>query len=292
MASKVKKILQAGITELECLWCAFSKCLYRIGRRKPWSLGYSAYKYDAVADFIKSPSLSEFQGKTLPDGHGYRMDERFVEYPWFFSRLRGNEKVLLDAGSVLNHRQILTLHQLAERKLYISTLFPEGRLEILPSPSYIYEDLRDMSFKDGFFDAVCCLSTLEHVGLDNTKLYSPNEADLENDKYSHLKAVSEMHRVLKPGGKLYLTLPYGQYKNHGWFQVFDAEMIQRIIDAFSPAECSATYFRYENDQWNFSNEEACKDGYCFDIHATKQYEPDYLAFARCVVCLELTRKAL
>jgi hypothetical protein len=291
MAFQVRKILQRCINGMEGLWHTFSGRLYRIGQRKPWSFGYSAYKYDAIADFISSPDFSGFKGRSLPDAHGYRTDERFVEYPWFFSRLKNSEKIILDAGSVLNHRQILALPQLADRKLYISTLFYEGRPEILPSPSYLYEDLRNMCFKDGFFDAVCCLSTLEHVGLDNTKLYSPNETDRENDKYSHLKAVSEMHRVLKPGGSLYLSLPYGIYKNHGWFQVFDGEMIQRIVDTFAPERFSATYFRYENDQWNFSNEDACKDGTCFDIHATKQYEPDYLAFARCVVCLELTKGA-
>jgi hypothetical protein len=69
-------------------------------------------------------------------------------------------------------------------------------------------------------------------------------------------------------------------------------MIGRIISEFDPAEFSETYFRYENDQWNFSTEQNCRDGYIFDIHATNKFEADYLAFSRCIVCLELTKRML
>jgi SAM-dependent methyltransferase len=258
--------------------------------RKPWTIGYSEYKYDFIKEFINSEELAIFQKRgPLPLKYGYRMDERFVEYPWFFSQVKDHEKIILDAGSVLNFKQILRAKKLIDRKIYISTLFNEGRPDIQPSPSYIYEDLRDMCFKDDFFDAICSLSTLEHIGFDNTMIYTPDVSKKENDKYAHLTALKEFKRVLKKDGTLYLSMPFGKYKDHGWFQVFDTEMINNVIGSFSPSRAVKTFFRYENDQWNFSTEEKCRDGYCFDIHKSNKYEADYLAFSRCVVCLEMTK---
>jgi len=252
-------------------------------------MGYNDYKYDFLGRFVNSNELSVFNKGPLPSKYGYRMDDRFVEYPWFFSRLKDHEHIILDAGSVLNFKQILLADKLVNRNIYISTLFYEGRPEIQPSPSYIYEDLRNMCFKDDFFDAICSLSTLEHIGFDNTMIYTPDVSKKENDKYAHLSALKEFRRVLKKNGTLYLSMPFGKYKDHGWFQVFDSEMINVIVDAFHASKVIKTFFRYDNDQWNFSTEMDCQDGYCFDIHKSNKYEADYLAFSRCVVCLEMIK---
>lgn len=262
---------------------------YLMSQRKPWTPGYGEYKYNFLGEFINSKELSLFQKGPLPSKYGYRMDERFVEYPWFFSRLKDYENIILDAGSVLNFKQILLADKLMNKYIYISTLFYEGRPEIQPSPSYIYEDLRDMCFKDGFFDAICSLSTLEHIGFDNTMIYTLDASKKENDKYAHLAALKEFHRTLNKNGTLYLSMPFGKYKNHGWFQVFDSEMINGVVDAFHASKVIKTFFRYDNDQWNFSTETDCQDGYCFDIHKSNKYEADYLAFSRCVVCLEMIK---
>lgn len=262
---------------------------YLKSERIPWTTGYTEYKYDFLGKFINSTDLASFKDERLPPTYGYRMDERFVEYPWFFSRLKDHEKTILDAGSVLNFKEILSAHALRERKIYISTLFYEGRPEVTPSPSYIYEDLRDMCFKDGFFDAICSLSTVEHIGFDNTMIYTPDITKKENDKHTHLIAVKEFRRVLKKDGTLYLSMPFGKYKDHGWFQVFDTEMTNRAVETFQPSQVTKNFFRYENDQWNLSTEEKCQDGYCFDPHTSHKYEKDFLAFSRCVVCLEMVK---
>lgn len=49
-------------------------------------------------------------------------------------------------------------------------------------------DICNLSFSDDTFDVVCCLETLEHV-------------------YDMPKAVQELHRVLKKGGKIIITVP-------------------------------------------------------------------------------------
>jgi hypothetical protein len=267
----------------------FKKNRYLRSDRIPWSKGYNEYKYDFIGEFIESEEISSFSKGMLPSGYGYRMDERFVEYPWFFSRIKDDERIILDAGSVLNFSQILKARKLRGKHLYIATLAYEGRPLAPISPSYIYEDLRDTCFRDSFFDAVCSLSTVEHIGLDNTILYTSDKSKRENDRFSYLLAVVEFRRILKEGGTLYLSVPYGLYRNHGWFQLFDSEMVNRLIETFNPAQVQATYFKYEHDQWNFSDAESCRTGEFFDIRSNNDYEPDYLAGARCVVCLEMTK---
>jgi len=286
---RIKKTVLQLLERIKRILLNISKHKYLKSERVPWATGYSQYKYDSIGELINSERLSCFSEGRLPPGYGYRLDERAVEYPWFFLRLKDTARIMLDAGSVLNHRQILKAESLKGKRLYISTLYYEGCPDAASSHSYVYEDLRQMCFKDDFFDAICSLSTIEHIGLDNTKYYSPDPANKENDKYSYLEAVRELRRVLKPDGSLYLSMPFGVYKNHGWFQVFDSEMLNRLVDTFAPSEMDITYFRYENDQWNFSNEEHCLDGTCFDPCAGSPNEHDYLAFSRCVVCLELKK---
>lgn len=50
-------------------------------------------------------------------------------------------------------------------------------------------DIHDMPFEDNSFDAVVCISILEHVPYP-------------------LKAIQELKRVLKPGGKIWVQLPW------------------------------------------------------------------------------------
>jgi hypothetical protein len=93
--------------------------------------------------------------------------------------------------------------------------------------------------------------------------------------------------MLKPGGTLYLTMPFGRHVNHGWFQVFDSAMVDHVIHSFAPSECVETIYQYLPDGWIVSTREAAKDAEYFDIHKSKTYDPDHAAASRAVVCLEM-----
>ena len=284
---KLKNFLKEIVLNVPLLR-GFFVLIYRGGGKKPWSLGYSVHKFSYIKRIIEN-RLNIFSQKKLPRNYGFGLDERAVEYPWFFSRLKADELMILDAGSALNHADILSINLLNGRKLYISTLSYEGFPRTDKAPSYVFEDMRKMCYKDKSFDAVVCISTLEHVGMDNSFIYTSDKSKNENDKDSFLKAIHELKRVLKEGGTLYLTMPYGKYKNHKWFQVFDSEMVAQVKEAFSPSVAYETYFKYENRQWNYSDARACQDGYYFDIHNEKKFQQGYLAASQSVVCLELTK---
>lgn len=69
-------------------------------------------------------------------------------------------------------------------------------------------DVESMLFETGVFDAVTCVSVLEHVGLG---WYGDPEGDEEKPG----RVIAEMARVLKPGGWLFLTVPMGLLMTKG-----------------------------------------------------------------------------
>jgi len=134
---------------------------------------YAIYKKHRI---IESLRLGSFDITKLERGYGLGLDERLIEYPWLFSSLPSKEGNFLDAGSVLNFDYILSLPTLVQKKIFISTLAPEKHSFWNKSISYVYEDLRDICYKNNFFDWIVCLSVIEHIGLDNTKFYTNNPA--------------------------------------------------------------------------------------------------------------------
>lgn len=260
---------------------------YHVGWKKPFSPGYSFEKFALIKDVVVN-RLDMFQNRPLPLGYGIGFDERVVEYPWFFSRLKPHEKKLLDAGSSLNHPDILNLPTLYGRSLDIVTLADEGRWRAKNPIAYSYQDLRHLDFKDESFDVVVCLSTLEHVGMDNTFLYTSNDTKKENDPKGYLTAVRESRRVLKKGGTLYVTVPFGKHKNHEWFQIFDATMVQNLVDVFSPSRREIVFFKYQRTGWDFSSMDECQAGEYVDVRRSLSAPQQRAVAAECVVCLALS----
>lgn len=271
---------------LKQIYHLLNEVFFRIGGMKPWRRGYTSYKARAIRNAIFD---NNFKATELSQGHGFRLDERIVEYPWLFSRLPVTPGNLLDAGSVLNFDYILEHPTLETKKVFISTLAPEHFCFWNRGISYVYEDLRKSCFRDAHFDWIVSLSTIEHIGLDNTMLYTDESSKKENSASDYLAAVAEYHRMLKPGGVLYLSFPFGLHQNRGWFQIFDSEMVDKIIELFSPTSMHEFHYRYASDGWQASTREASKDATYFDIHTEHDYGPDFAAASRAIVCLELVK---
>jgi SAM-dependent methyltransferase len=243
-----------------------------------------------ISEYLSNEDLiSRFRSNGfLPEEYGNRLDERVVEFPWVLSRLDFSESVLLDAGSALNFPCLTTHRALIQKQIVIYTLSPE---EVIRDAriSYVYGDLRRTLFRDECFDEIVSISTLEHIGMDNTLLYSGDSRFNEKRPEDYLLAVQEFRRLLKPGGRLFITVPYGVYENHGWLQQFDRAMVERVRRVFDGSRAEVTYYRYNEDGWNVSTAEACADCRYFDIHRKSGYDPDYAAAARAVACLELVK---
>ncbi len=234
----------------------------------------------------------------LPKNYAIGFDERAIEYPWMFSRLSKNSARLLDAGSVLNFDYVLNQAALKEKKITISTLAPEQDCFWFKNVSYVFEDFRQSCFKDNYFDEIVCLSTLEHVGLDNDVYTAGAESgvrgqalgkSLSETNGSFLQAISELKRILKPGGKLYLSMPFGKNISHGWLQVFDSSMVDKIYAQFASSSVQEWVFLYTNEGWKTSSRDQAKNALYFDKHKPASKAIESLAAAEAVICIELTK---
>ena len=221
---------------------------------------------------------------------GLLLDERIVEYPWLISKIKNMDGCLLDAGSTLNFNYLLNNSALRNKKTFISTLAPERQAYWRSGVSYIYEDMRNICYKDDFFDVVACISVIEHVGMDNTKLYTSDPLKNEQAPSTYLNLILELKRVIKKGGTLFLSIPFGVHKNYGWLQTFDGLMVDSIINAFKPATFTETYFRYKLSGWESCSRSEAADCRYFDLHdTTSKHNYDLAIAAEAVVLIELKK---
>jgi SAM-dependent methyltransferase len=80
-----------------------------------------------------------------------------------------------------------------------------------PGIQGVVADVRELPFADGLFELAFCVSTLEHVGVDNSVYGIAAERDIDGQE----RALRELHRVLGRNGRLLVTVPAGANEDLG-----------------------------------------------------------------------------
>lgn len=176
--------------------------------------------------------------------------ERIVEIPWLVSHI-GDASEILDIGSC-DARYLNDLQGNGAKVTSIDTRYyqaPEGVKVIVGDAAELPEGLSES------FDLITCVSVLDHVGLE---AYGNHLDPLKLDE-----VVSEMHRVLKPGGRLLLTVPFGRdcVTTHpgGGQRVFDAKSLLELFDDKRWQWLGVTYWKLESDEYNEAEWNDVKD---------------------------------
>jgi len=269
---------------------------YIEGGRKPWSRGYEESKFDFIRDVLSDKPLMEkfLVSEELPKSYGYGYDERVVEYPWTITRLSDKKGRLLDAGSVFNFDVIVENPRISGKDFTVFTLAPEPRNYWQKGISYNYGDLRELPFRDDWFDEIISISTLGHIGMD-TSMYTQGRTSGKIGLEA-TKAVRELTRVLRPGGLFLGSVVFGKHQIIEWSdgspfaEQFDSRMLKDLLAVFSPcSKVSVFFYRYTEAGWEISTEEACQDSEYYNVHKAKSYDADLAAAARAVALIEVLK---
>ena len=154
------------------------------------------------------------------------------EYPWALQRARlAPGSRVLDAGCGAS---IFPVY-LASRQMTVTALDPQVPAPAALSPelpvAYVCGALQDLPFGSGTFDAVFCISVIEHL-----------------PRGQMLPALAQLAAVLKPGGRLLLTTDYTRDAEEViWYEgpdgrfrvdwnVFDRPCLESLLAGFDDLE--------------------------------------------------------
>jgi SAM-dependent methyltransferase len=183
-----------------------------------------------------------------------RMSERVVEVPWVFSRYR-QEAAVLDLGTASAFPEYVDWLQ----QLSIPTLIGlDLRIKPIRGVTTCVGDARKLPFGDGAFDVVFCISTIEHIGLDNSNWNALGIRGTGGDAM----ALHEMLRVVRPCGRVLLTVPFGRAELRSWYRQYDLADWHRLVAAAHAQIIELETYKLNAQGWErISPELAANCGY-------------------------------
>jgi SAM-dependent methyltransferase len=98
-----------------------------------------------------------------------------------------------------------------------------------PNLTFSHGDICRMPFPDETFDAVVCLSTVEHLGIGFYK-------DPKMVEGADIQGVKEALRVLKYGGRLILSAPVGKKQMTEYQRIYDLASFNKLFQGLSVLE--------------------------------------------------------
>lgn len=161
--------------------------------------------------------------------------DRSIEYPWMVENINIHEGKLLDVGSTACEM----LFGLLPSSIEIHGINLNNKIVKNKNIKFFTADIRKTGFQDDYFDCITCISTLEHIGVSGR--YGSDE-DSEGD----IKAVAEMNRILKPGGEILITVPYGIKDVLPINKLYNKNRLDELFKNFKIN--SQTYIKF-NQRW-------------------------------------------
>jgi SAM-dependent methyltransferase len=155
--------------------------------------------------------------------------ERLVEYDFLARNLMSSRRsaAILDVGSA-GSALAQAMREFGSRWQVLGIDLVQGCDAMM--------DSRSAGFRDGAFDQVISISTIEHIGFDRSV----------SDKSGDAKAMKEIFRVLKKGGTAIITVPYGKSKKPE-HRVYDRDTLAKLVDRFSVSR--KEFYRYDAGKW-------------------------------------------
>lgn len=151
--------------------------------------------------------------------------DRYLEYPWLLNSIKITNGRILDVGSTASNM----LYDFLPKEVELNSIDLNDKEIKDDRIKFSVGDIRKTSYKDNYFDVVSCISTLEHIGVSG-------RYGSEEDSVGDVKAVKEMTRILKPGGVLLMTVPYGIKDILPINKLYNKNRLDKLLKDFSAVE--------------------------------------------------------
>ncbi len=151
------------------------------------------------------------------------INERIIEIPYAIQALSDlpKDSAVLDLGCM---ESLLSLFMASLGFDVTGFDFREYPYRV-PNFKFQQGDILHLPFEDKTFDAALCVSMIEHVGLG---FYHDPQSELEADE----KGIREIHRVLKPNGRLVMTVPFGLPHVNDQQRTYDKTRLDQLLHGF------------------------------------------------------------
>lgn len=169
------------------------------------------------------------------------INERIVEIPFILFNLPPKPSKILDVGA--NESPISLMLASLNHSVVALDLRPYPFFH--PNLVPIIADITLPFTVSGPFDVVICLSVLEHIGLP---VYG-GRSIRDGDKL----AIHNMFRLLRPGGRLFLTTPIAHKPalTPAW-RVYDLVTLKKLFSQFSKVDIQVGY-KNSLQNWQISS---------------------------------------
>lgn len=209
-------------------------------------LAFSQLAAAAPASEIERLNLAFSETAALREGLHAReiaylslVSERAVEVPFVVSQYQGEARVLEIGFANAETRYVEALAALEVPLLVGLDLVP-GEPKREQVFTRVVADARHDVFRAGAFDLVLLISTVEHVGRDNSGYGIGGHGG--GSEHPDRQAIATIARWLSPGGRLLVSVPFGRYEDHGWLVNYDAAHLDALVAASGLDLASAQYY--------------------------------------------------
>lgn len=175
-----------------------------------------------------------FGGKLL-------VNERVIEYPYIFQRIRPGAKIL-DIGCV-SSRLPIQLASLGHETHGVDVqeyAFRHANFHFHKEDIFRWNPAT-------FFDSIVLISTIEHFGLGGY-----GDAVVEDPDR---RAIERIARWLKPGGQMLVTTPFGKPGQTSKHRIYDHARLKRVFSDDKFIWKDERYFQRADGSWIPSSEE-------------------------------------
>ena len=134
-----------------------------------------------------------------------------------------------------------------------------------PNLKFIKSDILKVDIDKASFDVIVALSAIEHCGIG---FYS-------NDMGDDLKIIKYLHSLLKKGGKLLITVPFGKKDQNNLHRIYDFRALENLLKDFNIVK-KEFYIGIGRKHWLPCTEK--------DLENTDSIKVGFVQGVACIVC--------